>query len=196
MYVDWAAKTGGIRGEMYGVLLLRLIGESGTTTSHDGLGGRTISNEVDSCGGRGWLTSVGGVIGESGSGAKFAALTARLRCQDWICRVKPSKRSTDNPRPCFNWTNVDHPAGLFKSILIDSNLHVTCWHPWSFVEVLTTPMASNFDLIWRESAITSEQVAPNPSTHYRPIPHWRILGLYLIEKKFLEERWGALIQPI
>ncbi len=44
-----------------------------------GQGGRTISNEVDSCGRRGWL--VGGVIGESGSEAKFAALTARQRCQ-------------------------------------------------------------------------------------------------------------------
>ncbi len=52
------------------------------TTNHDGLGGRTITNEVDSCGGRGWLTSVGGVISESGSGTKFAALTARLRFQD------------------------------------------------------------------------------------------------------------------
>ncbi len=28
-------------------------------------------------------------------------------------------------------------AGLFKSILIGSNLPVTCWHPWSFIAVLT-----------------------------------------------------------
>ncbi len=66
---------------MNGVLSLKVIGEMGTTTNHDGLGGRTISNIVNSCEGRGWSKSVGGVIGESKSGARFAALTARLGCQ-------------------------------------------------------------------------------------------------------------------
>ncbi len=47
-----------------------------------------------------------------------------------------------------DWTNVSHPADLFKGILIDSNLPVTCWHPWSFIVVLTAPTTSNFDLIW------------------------------------------------
>ncbi len=74
IYVDWV--TG---GKVWGCTGGNV---RGTTTNHDGLGGRTISNEVDSCGGRGWLTSVGSVIGESGSGAKFVALTARLRCQE------------------------------------------------------------------------------------------------------------------
>ncbi len=66
---------------MYRVLSVRLVRELGTTTGHDGLGGRTISNVVDSCEGRGWLKPVGGVVGESVSGAKFAALTARMGCQ-------------------------------------------------------------------------------------------------------------------
>ncbi len=47
-----------------------------------------------------------------------------------------------------DWKNVGHPADLFKCILIDSNLPVTCWHPWSFIVVLTAPKTSNFDLIW------------------------------------------------
>ncbi len=55
-------KTGGKVWGMYGVLSLRLVGELGTTTGHDGLGGRTISNVVDSCEGRGWLNSVGGDV--------------------------------------------------------------------------------------------------------------------------------------
>ncbi len=46
-----------------------------------------------------------------------------------------------------DWTNVGHPADLFKGILIDSNLPVTCWHPWSFIVVLTALKTSNFDLI-------------------------------------------------
>ncbi len=66
---------------MNGVLSLRVIGEIGTTTHHDGLGDRTISNVVYSCAGREWSKSVGGAVGKSGSGARFAALTARLRCQ-------------------------------------------------------------------------------------------------------------------
>ncbi len=74
---------------------------------------RTISNEVDSYGGRGWLTSIGGVIGESGSGAKFSALTARLRCQDCICRAKPSKRSTDKQRPRYKVTC--YPLSILSS---------------------------------------------------------------------------------
>ncbi len=48
---------------MYGVLSLRLVRELDTATDHGELGGRTISNEVYSCGGRGRLTS--------GSGAKL-----------------------------------------------------------------------------------------------------------------------------
>ncbi len=47
-----------------------------------------------------------------------------------------------------DWTNVGHLADLFKGILIDSNLPVTCWHPWSFIVVLTAPKTSNCDLIW------------------------------------------------
>ncbi len=78
-------------GVLNRVLSLRVIREICTTTSHDGLGGRTIPNVFYSCEGRGWSKSVGGVIGESGSGAKFAALTARLRCQGWELSVKPIK---------------------------------------------------------------------------------------------------------
>ncbi len=63
---------------MNGVLSLRVIGEMCTPTNHDGLGGRTISNVVHSCDGRGWSKSVFGVVGESGSGTR---LTARLCCQ-------------------------------------------------------------------------------------------------------------------
>ncbi len=48
---------------------LRVYGSICTTTSYDGLGGQTLSNAA-------------GVVGESGSGARFAALTARLRCQE------------------------------------------------------------------------------------------------------------------
>ncbi len=48
----------------------------------------------------------------------------------------------------FDWTNVGHPTDLLKGILIDSNLPVTCWHPWSFIVALTAPKSSNFDLIW------------------------------------------------
>ncbi len=47
-----------------------------------------------------------------------------------------------------DWTNVGHPVRLLKNILVDSNLPVTCWHPWSFLVVLTAPKTSNFDLIW------------------------------------------------
>ncbi len=47
-----------------------------------------------------------------------------------------------------DWTNVGHPFSLLKNILIDSNLPVTCWHPWSFIVVLPVPKTSNFDLIW------------------------------------------------
>ncbi len=67
---------------MYEIMSLRLVGELGTTTGNDELSGRTISNVEDSCEGRGWLKSVGGVVGGSESGAKFTALTTRLRCQD------------------------------------------------------------------------------------------------------------------
>ncbi len=48
-----------------------------------------------------------------------------------------------------DWKNVGHPADLFKGILIDSHLPVTCWHPWSFIVVLTAPKTSNIDLIWK-----------------------------------------------
>ncbi len=52
--MDKVVYVGGVTGDkvwgMYGVLSLRLVGESGTTTDHDVLGGQTISNEVDSCG--------------------------------------------------------------------------------------------------------------------------------------------------
>ncbi len=57
--------------------------------------------------------------------------------------------STLIPIGC-DWANVGHPACLLKKILIDSNLPVTCWHPWSFKVVLTAPKTSNFDLIWFE----------------------------------------------
>ncbi len=51
---------------------------------------------------------------------------------------------------CEMRLNKFRPSGwLVKSILIDSNLPVTCWHPWSFIVVLTAPKTSNFDLIWR-----------------------------------------------
>ncbi len=51
--MDKVVYVGGVTGDkVWGctggnVLSLRLVGESGTTTDHDGLGGRTISNEVD-----------------------------------------------------------------------------------------------------------------------------------------------------
>ncbi len=51
-------------------------------------------------------------------------------------------------RICADQTNVGHPAELFKGILIDSNLPVIFWHPWSFIVVLTAPKTSYFDLIW------------------------------------------------
>ncbi len=47
-----------------------------------------------------------------------------------------------------DWTNVGHAVCLLKIVLIDSNLPVTCWHPCSFIVVLTAPKTSNFDLIW------------------------------------------------
>ncbi len=74
---------------MNGLLSIMVIGEMGTTTDHGGLCGRTISDVVDSCEGREWSKSVGGVVGESGSGARFAALTARLRCQGCKLPAKP-----------------------------------------------------------------------------------------------------------
>ncbi len=46
------------------------------------------------------------------------------------------------------WTNEGHPVFILKSILIDSNLPVTCWHPWSLIIVLTAPNTNNYDLIW------------------------------------------------
>ncbi len=49
-----------------------------------------------------------------------------------------------------DWTNVGYPANLFKGILIDSNLPVTCWNPLSFIVVLTASKTSNFDLIRRK----------------------------------------------
>ncbi len=52
-----------------------------------------------------------------------------------------------------DWTNVGHPADLFKDILIDSNLPVTCWHLWSFIVVLTAPKTSNLDLIWFKAGL-------------------------------------------
>ncbi len=52
----------------------------------------------------------------------------------------------------FYWRmrlNKCRPSGLLaQDILIDSNLPVTRWHPWSFIVVLTAPKTSNFDLIW------------------------------------------------
>ncbi len=56
-------------------------------------------------------------------------------------------RSTVFTERC-DWTNVGHPADLFKGIQIDSNFPIACWHPWSFIVVLTAPKTSNFDLIW------------------------------------------------
>ncbi len=47
------------------------------------------------------VATVGGVVGESGSGAKFSALTSRLRCQSSIYRAKPIKRSSDKLRPRY-----------------------------------------------------------------------------------------------
>ncbi len=53
-----------------------------------------------------------------------------------------------------DWPNVGHPADLFKGILIDSNLPVTCWHP-SFIVVLTAPksdsnaLLSSLNQIWK-----------------------------------------------
>ncbi len=47
-----------------------------------------------------------------------------------------------------DWTNEGHSADLCKGILIDSNLPITCWHPWSFIVVLTAPKTSKFNLIW------------------------------------------------
>ncbi len=49
--------------------------------------------------------------------------------------------------------NVGHPACLLKNILIDSNLPVTGWHPWSFIVVLTAPKTSNIDLVWFERVL-------------------------------------------
>ncbi len=47
-----------------------------------------------------------------------------------------------------NWTNLGLAECLLKSILINSNLPVTCWHSWSFKVVLTAPKTNNFDSIW------------------------------------------------
>ncbi len=85
-----------------------------------------------------------------------------------------------------NWTNVSYPAGLLKSIQIDSNLPVTCWHPWSFILlivlnapnliVLKAPKTSYFYLILSyvvcRTAYTymyekfSNAVALNPVSEY------------------------------
>ncbi len=62
----------------------------------------------------------------------------------WQLFFNPSKVFTER----CDRTNVDHRADLFNGILIDSNLPVTCRHPWSFIVALTAPKTSNFDLIW------------------------------------------------
>ncbi len=79
IYVDWVTggkvwgRTGGnVRGIVTKVKRgIRYNDESQRPGLLDDL-------ERSGQGGRGWLTSVGG---ESGFGAKFAALTAGLRCQ-------------------------------------------------------------------------------------------------------------------
>ncbi len=68
----------------------------GITIDHDELGGRMITNAVGSCGGWDWLQPVNGVVGESGSGARSAALTARLRCQGWKLRAYKSCTCINN----------------------------------------------------------------------------------------------------
>ncbi len=63
-----------------------------------------------------------------------------------ICNIWYLNQSTVLTEGC-DWTNVGHPAGLFKIILVASNLPVTCWHPWSFIVVSTAPKTNNFDLL-------------------------------------------------
>ncbi len=60
-------------------------------------------------------------------------------------------------------TNAGHPAGLFKGILIDSNLPITCWHSWSFIIALVAPMTKNFDLFpddWHHANVIPVTKAP------------------------------------
>ncbi len=55
-----------------------------------------------------------------------------------------------------DWTNVGHPVCLLKTILIDSNLPVICWHPWSFIVVVTAPKTLIWIMIWQKVSALNE----------------------------------------
>ncbi len=78
----------------------------------------------------------------------------------WLCFFNQSTVLTVR----CNGTYVGLPAGLFKSILVDTNLPITCWHSWSFTEVLIASKTKNFNLKYRFQSCSNE--VASSSTHY------------------------------